>query len=283
MSSYKPLSQETVREITTEYFAERKDKGHAQVEPVLVLVGGQPGAGKTAAGHMARAELARRGGYVHVDADRMRRKIDTGGTRPSSEETQADAGRLSTELRRIAVLEKRNIIEEGTLRNAEVAGAFLDAMKKEGYKAELLAVATPREESLVGIYQRYEKQHAQGTENPRFVTERYHDEAMQGFEKTLAQNESKLDRVRVIDRNGQVLYDSADTGKRHASALQALQEGQKLTDRKLYDIDQSWSFIKEAAARRSADRDYLATIEGHQERIADMQNPQRLGEIKNPQ
>ncbi|MGK6307195.1 hypothetical protein [Variovorax sp. DT-64] len=41
-----------------------------------------------------------------------------------------------------------------------------------GLEPQLLAVATPREESLLGIYQRHELQHAAGSNNPRFIASR---------------------------------------------------------------------------------------------------------------
>src|SRR6218665_1049949 len=80
------------------------------------------------------------------------------------------------------------------------AAKFVQGLRERGYKVELFALATPREESLLGIYQPHELQHAAGGANPRFVSEKYHDEAMQGFESTLARTAAQLDRVRVADR-----------------------------------------------------------------------------------
>jgi len=271
VSQYRPLSPDEINQTAADYYAARASKTRAQAVPSCVLIGGQPGAGKSAAGFVVRDELSRRGGYVHVDADRLREEIDTRGTRPTSEETQQDAGKLVAALRKNAIDGKRNILEEGTFRSPSGVAAFIDTRKKEGYQVELLAVATPREESLLGIFQRYEKQQAIGTDNPRFVPQTYHDEAMQGFEKTVVQNEKSFDRVRVIDRSGQVLYDSA-TPDRHesASAIQALKAGQCLSDEKLAAIGKSWELVKEQATTRRASIEYLDAVDLHAQRVNGM-------------
>ena len=75
MADYKPLTDNEVRETASAYYAERQAKSLPQEQPAIVLVGGQPGAGKSAASSIVKAELAMQGGYVHVDADRMRERI----------------------------------------------------------------------------------------------------------------------------------------------------------------------------------------------------------------
>jgi UDP-N-acetylglucosamine kinase len=272
MSGYQPLTPEKVQETAASYFAARAAKTTPQEEPTFVLVGGQPGAGKSTAGLMVRDEMSQRGGYIHIDADRLRETINTKGAKPTSEQTQQDAGRLVAELRKNAIADKRNVLEEGTFRDPAGVAKFIDARKQEGYKVELVAVATPREESLLGIYQRHEMQHASGTENPRFVPEKYHDETMDGFEKTLAQNEHKFDRVRVINRAGQVFFDShAHGNQKHASGLQGLHEGRQLSDARLVDIGKAWSAVKEQGVARGAGDDYLRSIDRNAQDIQTIQ------------
>lgn len=271
MAGYQPLTSDEVHDGAKAYFDERKDKSQSLVEPLHILVGGQPGAGKTQASFLARGELAQQGGFIHVDADRMREQIPLGSTKPTSEQTQADAGRLVAELRSLATLSKRNIIEEGTFRDAEGADKFIKGRQAQGYKVELLAVATPREESLLGIYQRFEHQHQLGSENPRFVPEKYHDDTMRGFENTLARSAS-IDRVRVIDRAGQVLFDTQAQHNKQANAIEALAAGRKLTDMKLAQITTSWVAVELAARQRNAPIDYLEAVSGHAQRVKEMRN-----------
>ena len=151
---YKPLTDESVAAITSSYFAQRAARSSAQDQPRVVLVGGQPGAGKSAGGELVRDELKAQGGFVHVDADRMRERIPLGTARLPSSETQADAGRLANALRLMAIEARRNIVEEGTFRNPQSVQRFVDRLQEQGYKVEMVVVATSREESLLGIYQR---------------------------------------------------------------------------------------------------------------------------------
>jgi adenylate kinase family enzyme len=271
MPNYRRLEEKEISEIAAEYFQGRKKHSISQDVPTLVLVGGQPGAGKSAASEIARSELRQKGGFIHVDADRLRAKIDLGNSKPTSTETQVDAGKLAIRLRSIAIAERRNIVEEGTFRNSEIVAKFIDGSKREGYSVEMLAVATPREESVLGIYQRYELQHALGALNPRFVAETYHDEAMSGFVRSVAQNERNFDRFRVVDRNGSVLYDSVSKGRHIGTAASVLAKVQRVGDGRLVAIASAWQLVQAKAASRGAEPGHLARIASNIEEVTAMQ------------
>lgn len=281
MASYQRLSEDQLRAIATAYYEKRQSKALENEQPVHMLVGGQPGAGKSQAGFLARSELSIRNGFVHVDADRMRERLPLGNSQASSAETQPDAGQLVAELRKLATAGKRNIVEEGTFREPSGAERFIKGRQQQGYKVEMLAVATPREESLAGIYQRFEDQHAQGANLPRFVDDKYHDEAMQGFEMTLVKASAMLDRVRVIDRSGQVLYDSQAQQNKQANALEALLAAQKLSTEKLAAVSQTWAKIESMALQRNAPADYLEAVNGHARRLENMQKEPIRGHAMN--
>jgi adenylylsulfate kinase-like enzyme len=123
MAGYKNLTDAEIQAISAKYFAKREEKSTAQKQPVIVFVGAQPGAGKSAAAERVRRELVKHGGYIHVDADRMREEIPINGGKPTSQETQADAGKLANAVRALAIKGRRNIIEEGTLRGLGVMRA----------------------------------------------------------------------------------------------------------------------------------------------------------------
>ena len=57
---------------------------------------------------LVKAELKDNGGYVPVDADRMREKLPTGGIAYPSEQTQKDAGALVSVLRKRLIQERIN-------------------------------------------------------------------------------------------------------------------------------------------------------------------------------
>lgn len=269
--AYQPLSDIEVQAIARDYYAAREARTLPQDVPTIVLVGAQPGAGKTAAAAAARHQLADRGGYIHIDADRMRERIPLRGVKPTSEQTQADAGRLVRALRGQAVDGRRNLVEEGTFRDAALAAKAVDALRSNGYRVELLAVATNREESVLGIYQRHELLHAAGAPNPRFVAEAYHDEAMHGFDNTVAQLGHQLDRVTVTTRAGAQLYDSAAASNAHATPLEAIAAGRRLDDAKLQQLGEAWRLVIAAAERRAAPPSYLAAAHARADHIADLQ------------
>ena len=250
-----------VRETAHAYFAARVDKTQAQDRPTYALIAGQPGAGKSSAGELVRDELAAQGGFIHIDADRMRERIDTRGSKPTSKETQADAGRLVGALRTETLGARRNALEEGTFRNTLDALSFVEARKADGYRVELVAVATPSAESLLGIYQRHEYQHAYGAHNPRFVEKSYHDMAMSGFVKSVDLVGPLVDRARVITRDGATLYDSSRKENEHGSAAEALRVGQKIAPERVSAVQNGWALVDEMARARGADPAYLVEIQ----------------------
>ena len=227
MSGYQPPTPDEVRAIAQVYYLQRQVRAEAVERPTMVLVGGQTGAGKSSAAKLVRAELRQAGGFVHVDADRLRERINLRGESPTSEETQATAGALAGALRSIAMDGRRHLLEEGTFRSAVTLEGFVKRIQAAGYRVELVAVATPFEESCLGIYQRFEAQHAQGNANPRFISDRYHDESALGFAVTVDALASRFDRVRVVNRAGEVYFDSQAAG-RHPSAIDALKAGQAI-------------------------------------------------------
>ncbi|MCW5223636.1 toxin (plasmid) [Verminephrobacter aporrectodeae subsp. tuberculatae] len=281
MVEYKSMTEDDIRETATDYFAERKSKSSYQEHPTIVLIGGQPGAGKSAVADMVRAELVMQGGYIHIDADRMREHIDVGDSKPSSEQTQADAGRLVAVLRDQAIQGRRNIVEEGTFRNPDVMEKFVQNIQERGYNVELFAVAASREESLLGIYQRHELQYAKGTKNPRFVSEKYHDDAMQGFESTVAKIAAQLGRVRVANRSGELLYDSAIQTNKQSNPLEALATDRKLTDTKLAEVTKIWGTVESQAKQRDAPSGYLDSVSAHMQRLHDVQKERIHGHAMN--
>ncbi|MDR0378372.1 MAG: zeta toxin family protein [Candidatus Accumulibacter sp.] len=270
MSGYKNLAEAQIQKIAGKYFSKREEKSSAQDDPVIVFVGAQPGAGKSAAADKVRCELVKQGGYIHVDADRMREEIPIQDCKPTSEETQGDAGKLANALRALAIDGRRNVIEEGTLRGPGIMKHVTERAHKQGYQTELVAVATHEEESLLGIYERFEKQHLNPALNPRFVTEEYHQGALAGFTENLAKDAGGFDRVRVVNRDGQTLFDSAARENRHTGPYEALLKGRELTPERLCSLAQGWERVRTLAEARHAPRDHLEQIGQHRNRVSDL-------------
>ncbi|WP_455021505.1 zeta toxin family protein, partial [Neisseria elongata] len=269
-SSYQEISQEQVIEISSEYFDDRKAWISSQEIPTAVLVAGQPGAGKSRLAKTVRSFLKNQGGYIHIDADRMREELPTNGVAYPSAVTQKDAGRLVAALRKQVVSDHINFLEEGTFRDAQNVAAFTDALKNQGYRVELRVVSASPEESLLGIYERYESQISAGSENPRILEESYHQVAFEGFCNTVKERERFFDRVQVVNRQNEILYDSQHPLPGQ-TAYSALLEGHVLDTDRLNKLKAGWNNVYEIALnRKEPDSDYLLKISNNRSRVADL-------------
>lgn len=267
-AKYQGLSKESIQAIANEFVEDRFHLTQAQDKPKAIFVAGQSGAGKTQAANSVKAELKNSGGYIPVDADRMREKIPTGGIAYPSEQTQKDAAALVGVLRNRLIQEKRNFFEEGTFRNSEAVKQGVLYLKEQGYQVELVAVATSFEKSLLGIYDRYERQLNSGASNPRLVPVDYHQQAFDGFTKTFQENADLFDRVRVINRAGQELYDSNKPDNTQ-TAYEALLSGRKMSTQDLKELQSGWERVCASANNRNnASEQYMSNIVAHRNRVS---------------
>ena len=157
MAQYQGLSQGEKEAIVEDVYKNAQLRTTEQSQPVLVLIGAQAGSGKTAVAKAIKKELREKGGYIHVDADRIRAEIPVSQfvVKPKSEETQQDASSMVQMLRAKAVANGRNIIEEGTFRTPEHIEMFINRIKEHGYRVEMVALAVHESESKLGEPVRY--------------------------------------------------------------------------------------------------------------------------------
>ena len=271
MSEYQKLSDAGRAEIVSEYMSALLEITQAVDVPQIALVAAQPGAGKSKAADIVKEEFASKGGHIHVDADIMRQKIPVPpGVVYSSQQTQEDAGKLAVGVRKSALENSRNVLEEGTFRNAEAVCMSIKAAREAGLKIEMLAVATAPEESLAGIFKRYEDQYLTKNIQPRFVDEDFHNKAFEGFKNTVATHEAEFDRIRVTNRPGEILYDSLNKQQnKQASAKDAMEFYQQIPPERLKQVAQVWDVIQLQADRRSQDPvpNYFDKVKQHREEI----------------
>ncbi len=271
MSEYQELSDEKRSRIIANYMSDILEITQAVDTPHIALVAAQPGAGKSSASEIVKNEFALKGGYVHVDADIMRTEIPVpSGVVYSSQQTQKDAGLLAIGVRKAALQNHRNVLEEGTFRNAEAVSGSIQSARDAGLTIEMLAVAAAPEESLAGIFKRYEDHYLANNSQPRFVGEDFHNSALEGFNNTVAICETKFDCIRVTNRSGEILYDSLNPQQnKQASAIEALKEYQKITPERLKQVAQVWDVIQAQADSRSHDPvpKYFEQIKQHKQEI----------------
>lgn len=205
-----------------------------QEHPKAILLGGQPGAGKSALAAEAVRELRASGGAVVIDADRMReenpryKQLSKEYPQNAADRTQKEAGEWATRLTMAAVDNRRNLVVDGTMRSPENIRDLATRLKDNGYEVEARVLAVNPETSMTRARLRFEEQVAErGT--GRFVNKEQHDNAYAGMvESVRALERDKLvDSVRVYDANQRQIYENRQERgdwQKKAEAVQVLEQ-----------------------------------------------------------
>lgn len=206
----------------------------AQENPKAILLGGQPGSGKSALAAEAIRELRANGGAVVIDADRMReenpryKQLSREDPQHAADRTQKEAGEWATRLTLAAVENRRNLVVDGTMRSPENLRDLTTHLKENGYEVEARVLAVNAETSITRARLRFEEQVAErGT--GRFVNKEQHDNAYTGMvESVRALERDKLtDSVRVYDANQRQIYANHNAHgdwQKKAEAVQTLEQ-----------------------------------------------------------
>ncbi|WP_186098592.1 zeta toxin family protein [Burkholderia gladioli] len=192
---------------------EALDGSREQAAPTAILLGGQPGAGKTALARQAMAELGARGGAVLIDADRMRENLPQysqllrQNPQHAADLTHVEAGRWSGRLTHAASEARRNLVIDGTMRNPESLRNLARRLNERGYTLEVRGVAMPGDVSLARAQMRTEREIAT-TGVGRVVNPQQHDQAYAGMVETVAllEREKAVNRIRIVDRHHREIY-----------------------------------------------------------------------------
>ncbi|WP_069772225.1 zeta toxin family protein [Streptomyces sp. LUP30] len=183
-----------------------------QLRPVVVVVAGQPGAGKTTLADRVAAVLARRGGAVRVGRDLykplhrhyagvLEADVRTAGAlvRPDTARWQAAVEAHVREMGFDAVV-------ESALADPDDFRASSRAYRAAGHRIEVVVLAISEALSQLGIVDRFLTEAADG--GGRYVSWENHDTCAKGLLATLAviEAEQLADRVTVVRRDGTALY-----------------------------------------------------------------------------
>ena len=177
--------------------------------PKVVLLGGQPGAGKSGLENMVNIKK----NYVSISGDDYReyhprfKEINLEYGREASKYTQQWAAEITEKLIKELRKEKYNLIIEGTLRTAELPLKEANAFKKAGYKVELNVVVVKSEKSRLGTLERYEAMLKQG-KVPRMTPKEHHDLVVNNIGNNLEiiYNSKAFDNIKLFDRENNLLY-----------------------------------------------------------------------------
>ena len=204
--------------------------------PVAILTGGQPGAGKSGIVLKSKKEFDKINKKpVILDGDTYR------GLYPNSvviaknypelylDITNRATGKVMGRLIEYAIDEGYDFIREGTLNSAEIVDQLINSPRKHKIIIRLLAVS--REESLMSCFERYilmKKNMGIG----RFTTIEAHDKRFYQFPKTARIQADKGVEIEVYERGQDIaepvmIYKSSCKENKYANFEEALNIGRE--------------------------------------------------------
>ncbi|MFI8515328.1 zeta toxin family protein [Streptomyces sp. NPDC085460] len=184
-----------------------------QDRPVLVVVGGPPGSGKTQIGDLVQAALDRRGGAVRIGRDlykaahRLYPSFLDSDVRTAGVQVRPDLIRWQAEVEKYVRAHGLDAVVESALASEDEFRALSAAYRDSGHRIEVVAVATAEAMAQLGVLDRF----LNG--GLRYVSWENQDTCTAGMLRTLAVIEAELlaDRVSVVRRGMEPLYDNALT------------------------------------------------------------------------
>jgi len=210
------------------------DSKSSTEEPVAIVLGGQPGAGKSSIYVMAREKFD--GNIVELDIDNFRQFHPNAEELAINPETYGEkthpfvsavVDSLVEELGKL----KYNMIIESPMKSTGTAYWVYDTLTPLGYTVEAHVMATPKEVSWQGINDRYNAELARG-ELARLVPKEFHDMVVENIVPTLSKiyESGKMANIMIYNRDGEILYDmSKEPEHNPASILQEKIHGKEKT------------------------------------------------------
>ena len=205
-------------------------------QPMGILTGGQPGAGKSSIVIMSKIEFAKEHrNPIILDGDTYRglykNSIKLAKEHPElySEITDSATGKIMGRLIEDTISGGYDFIREGTLNGATIVDQLIESEKNYKFIIRLMAVC--REESLLCIFERYiamQKLMGMG----RFTTIKAHDKRYEQFPKTAREQMNKGVETEVYERTDdrkcpKMIYKSSSTKNEYASMEEAISAGRK--------------------------------------------------------
>ena len=209
MNNEKNYTDEEFQKVFQQILKFYKSRYSSQENPKAFLLGGQPGAGKSALENMINIEDK----YVSISGDDYRKfhplydKLNKIYGKDASKYTQKWSGEMVEYLLKEARKEKWNVILEGTLRKAELPIREAKDFKENGYSVELYVVAVKPEKSYLATLQRYEEMIVR-CRIPRMTPKEHHDLVVNNIGNNLEiiYNSKAFDNIKLFDRENNLLY-----------------------------------------------------------------------------
>lgn len=197
-------------------------------KPMAIIVGGQPGAGKSNILDLSRVDLNKNAAIINGDDLRQFHPMDKTLYQrfglSSSQLTHPDSAVWSIKGSNEAAENKYNIILESTLRDKNICKS-IEQLQDAGYDVQVRYVAVNGLESLASVYQRFIDQAEQYKESssdvnnvPRLTPPEWHNQAYRGGLETLEEiQQSSLCPIAIYNRKGECLYNSQNENEMTAA------------------------------------------------------------------
>ncbi|OJG81503.1 hypothetical protein RV10_GL002742 [Enterococcus pallens] len=185
--------------------------------PKAFLLGGQPGAGKTALRYAVIKEIGTNVIVVDNDSFKQAHPNFDGIVEQYGKDyvkyVTPFSNRLTEDIVSYLSNESYHLIIEGTLRTIEVPTMTASLLKEKGYEISLYVVAVSKDLSYLGTLARYEYQFSKNAITARETKKEHHDLVV----KNLSGNISELYKknifkiIKIFDRELNLLYNSERT------------------------------------------------------------------------
>ncbi|MFE2693734.1 zeta toxin family protein [Streptomyces mirabilis] len=235
-----------------------------QEQPVVVLVGGPPGSGKSTACQVLKEMLDRRGGAALIGPDLYKsahpayRLLLRGDDRTAGVKVRPDVLRWQAEVEEYVRGQRFDAVVETPPADPEQARAYRAA----GYRVEVVVLAEAEAVTQLSVLERYLAQVAEDGAG-RYVSWDNQDQVMRRLLRSVEviETERLADRVMVVRRGLQVLYDSGPStdgvGPSPAGAHQSLKAAQA----RPWTAPETWRFRRQARALEQQLHPSLSTPE----------------------
>lgn len=247
-----------------------KSRYSSQENPKAFLLGGQPGAGKSALENMINIENR----YVSISGDDYRKfhplydKLNKIYGKDASKYTQKWSGEMVEHLLKEARKEKWNVILEGTLRKAELPIREAKDFKENGYSVELWVVAVKPEKSYLATLQRYEEMIVR-CRIPRMTPKEHHDLVVNdiGDNLEIIYNSKAFDNIKLFDRENNLLYnyrENLDISPKNILEKEFYREW-KIEEIK--NLKEKWENLIKMVENREASLEEISQLKNEKEKI----------------
>lgn len=243
--------------------------------PTLIVLGGQPGSGKTALLTASLTELEQTGPAIRVVGDDLRAyhpgfvAHQNADPVTASRFTQADAGIWSEKLLTAATERGVHVVFETTMRAPDNVENVMRAGRSAGYRIEARVLAVSPRVSWQGCHYRFEELHHAGAA-ARIPPRAIHDAAVTGLAESLERIERRklADRLLIQRPDGEAVYDNVLSNGQwpaDAGARQVLEEtrSRPLSREEIDGFALVWARVGTRMEARSAPAALIDEVKAH--------------------